>query len=59
MIADAAELMDIINGHLNNKSPSLDGINVEYIKLTGSQLVSILSILVLSNLVHGYIRKEM
>ncbi len=42
-----------------SKSPGLDGINAEQIKFADSQLVVLLSILVSSILVHGYLPKEM
>ena len=57
MTIDAGELMNIINELSCNKSPGLDGLTAEHIKFSDSQLVILLSILVSSILLHGYIPK--
>ena len=57
MTIDSGELMNIINELSCNKSPGLDGLTAEHIKFVDSQLVVLLSILLSSILVHGYIPK--
>ena len=54
MTIDAGELMNIINELSCNKSPGLDGLTAEHIEFADSQLI-LLSIVVSSTLVHGYI----
>ena len=55
IVIDVAELTDIINGPSNKKSPCLDCIKGEYIKLTDVQLLVIVSVIVSSIQIRGYI----
>ena len=55
MTVDAGEMTSIINDLSCNKSPGLDGLTAEYMKYVDSQLLVLLSVLVSSILVHGYI----
>ena len=50
--------MNIINKLSCNKSPGLDGLTAEHIQFADSQLMVLLSILVSSILVPGYIPKS-
>ena len=56
MTIDAGELMNIISELSCNKSSHLYGLTAEHIKFADSQL-ALLSIIVSSILVHGYIPK--
>ena len=57
MTVDAGEMTSIINDLSCNKSPGLDGLTAEHMKYVDSQLLVLLSALVSSILVHGYIPK--
>ena len=57
MTIDADRMISIINDLSCNKSPGLDGLTAEHMKYADSQLLVLLSALVSSILVHGYILK--
>ena len=59
MTIDAGEITNrpIINDWFFNKSPGLDGLTAEHMKYADSKLLVLLSALVSSILVHGYIPK--
>ena len=57
MTVDAGEMTIIINDLSCNESPGLDGLTAEHMKYADSQLLVLLSVLVSSILVHGYIPK--
>ena len=57
MTIEAGEMTSIINDLSCNKSPGLDSVTAEHMKYADSKLLVLLSVLVSSILVHGYIPK--